>query len=170
MAEAKTQEPIALEFAGFWRRLAAFLIDGIILGVVASMFIPFWGLGFFGIQGVEDIWHNWGWAAFNWSVGSLFQTVISALYFIGFWVWRGQTLGKMALNIKVVRRDGECLTVGAALMRYVGYIIAPFTLFIVFIWIIFDRQKQGLHDKFADSYVVKVPDMTMAEPEPRASA
>ena len=87
MAEAKTQEePIVLEFAGFWRRFAAFLIDGIILVVVASMFIPFWGRGFFGIQGFDSIIYNWSWAAFNWSVGGLFQLVISALYFIGFWV------------------------------------------------------------------------------------
>ena len=76
----------------------------------------------------------------------------------------------MALNIKVIRSDGDNLTFSSALLRFLGYIIAPFTFFIIFIWIVFDRQKQGIHDKFANSYVVKLPDVKVTMPEPTASA
>ena len=167
---AEEQGPIVLEFADFWKRFGALIIDIVILSVAASMFIPFWGLGFFGFEGFKHVIGDWGWAAFNFSLGSLFQTAITAAYFVGFWVWRGQTPGKMALNIKVIRRDGGNLTFSSALLRFLGYIIAPFTFFIVFIWIVFDRQKQGIHDKFADSYVVKLPEAKVTMPEPTASA
>ena len=167
MAKTKIQEPIALEFAGFWSRMAAYLIDGVIILVTMTIFTPTWGLD---IPSFNEISAD-PMAAFL-TLRQLFPllVVISGLYLVSFWIWRGQTPGKIALNIKVLRRDGDCLTMGSAILRFIGYVIAPFTLFMVFIWILFDRQNQGIHDKFADSYVVKVPDITMAEPEPGVSA
>jgi uncharacterized RDD family membrane protein YckC len=38
-----------------------------------------------------------------------------------------------------------------------GYIVSALTLYIGFIWVAFDEHKQGLHDKIADTYVVKLP-------------
>jgi uncharacterized RDD family membrane protein YckC len=167
MAKTKIQEPIALEFAGFWSRVAAYLIDAVIILVTMTILTPTWGLD---IPPFEEITAD-PVAAFL-TLRQFFPllAVISGLYLVSFWVVRGQTLGKIALNIKLVGRDGECLTIGAAILRFIGYVIAPFTFFFVFIWIFFDRQNQGIHDKFADSYVVKVPDMGMAEPEAGASA
>jgi len=133
--EQKPKE-FALEYAGFWIRLGAGIIDllilGFIVGIVACVF-P---------SPIICI-----------AVG----LPVSVAYFVGFWVWRGQTPGKMAMGIKVIRTDSSPLTWQSALLRYWGYIVSAMILFIGFIWIAFDGRKQGIHDKIADTYVVKLP-------------
>jgi len=47
-------------------------------------------------------------------------------------------------------------TIKQFLLRFLGYMVVSFTLGIGFIWIIFDRRKQGWHDKMANTVVVKV--------------
>jgi uncharacterized RDD family membrane protein YckC len=79
------------------------------------------------------------------------------IYATSFWSWRGQTLGKMLLSIKVIRTDGSNISVGYAVLRYLGYIISGVVLGLGFFWIAFDANKQGWHDKIADTYVVKLP-------------
>jgi len=76
------------------------------------------------------------------------------IYFVGLWSWRGQTLGKMAMAIRVVRSDGRPTGVGAALLRLVGYLFSTLLLFVGFLMILFDRQRRGLHDRLADTIVV----------------
>lgn len=126
----------ALEYAGFWIRLGAGIIDllilGFIVGIVACVF-P---------SPIICI-----------AVG----LPVSVAHFVGFWAWRGQTPGKMAMGIKVIRTDSSPLTWQSALLRYWGYIVSAMILFIGFIWIAFDSRKQGIHDKIADTYVVKLP-------------
>ena len=133
--EKKPRE-FALEYAGFWVRLGAGVIDLLTLGfivVIIAYFFP---------------------APIIWVTSGL---VISAAYWLGFWVWRGQTPGKMALGIKVIRTDSSPVKWQCALCRFLGYIVSVVTLFIGFIWIAFDGRKQGVHDKIADTYVVKLP-------------
>lgn len=133
--EQKPKE-FALEYAGFWIRLGAGIVDllilGFIVGIVACVF-P---------SPIICI-----------AVGLL----VSVAHFVGFWVWRGQTPGKMAMGIKVIRTDSSPLTLQYALLRYLGYIVSAIILFVGFIWIAFDSRKQGIHDKIADTYVVKLP-------------
>ena len=78
-------------------------------------------------------------------------------YFMYFWssYGHGQTLGDRALSIRVVKTDGTELTLVDALIRYVGLIISCVALFIGVIWVAFDANKQGWHDKIAKTYVVK---------------
>jgi uncharacterized RDD family membrane protein YckC len=132
----KKPKEFALEYAGFWVRLGAGVIDLLTLGftvvIVACFFLA------------PVIWVTSG-------------LVISVAYWLGFWVWRGQTPGKMALGIKVIRTDSSPVKWQCALCRFLGYIVSVVTLFIGFIWIAFDGRKQGIHDKIADTYVVKLP-------------
>jgi uncharacterized RDD family membrane protein YckC len=132
----KKPKEFALEYAGFWVRLGAGVIDLLTLGftvvIVACFFLA------------PVIWVTSG-------------LVISVAYWLGFWVWRGQTPGKMALAIKVIRTDSSPVKWQCALCRFLGYIVSVVTLFIGFIWIAFDGRKQGIHDKIADTYVVKLP-------------
>jgi uncharacterized RDD family membrane protein YckC len=165
----QTSGAIALEFAGFWRRLVAFIIDAIILSVISSALFPFKWFGW------ADLWNgSWYWAIFPiLAVSNMINVLIDVAYHAGFWTWRGQTLGKMLLNIKVIRTDGSNITLGYSLLRYLGYIISGIMLGIGFLWIAFDPHKQGIHDKIADTYVVRLPEIPHTQPvftSPRASA
>lgn len=140
------QKELGIEFAGFWIRLGAFVIDVIILGLLVCM-IPYI-LGAFALSSPAIFVPNF-FLALIW--------LAEIIYFVGFWEWRGQTPGKMVVGIRVIRTDGSSLTLSRALVRYVGYIVCSLTLFIGFIWLVFDSHKQGLHDKIADTYVIKLP-------------
>jgi hypothetical protein len=61
----------------------------------------------------------------------------------------------MALGIKVISSDGSPVSWGQAVLRYIGYIISGLVFALGFIWIAFDAQRQGWHDKIAKTYVVR---------------
>ena len=58
------------------------------------------------------------------------------------------------MNIRVIRPDSSDITFPVAFLRYLGYVISAIPLFLGFIWIAFDKQKQGFHDKIAGTFVV----------------
>ena len=63
----------------------------------------------------------------------------------------------MALRIKVIRTDGRQINYGRAALREVlGKFISSVLLCIGYLMVAFDSQKQGLHDKIADTYVIKL--------------
>ncbi len=165
--QKQATEPIALEYAGFWRRFGAFIIDLVIISIPSWIMEPFWGFGFYGFENGSG---------FPWEPGftnlpplvfaDFVPTIIGIAYFVVLWSWRGQTLGKMVAQIKVIRTDGTKAGIGTAIIRYLGYIVCILTLFIGFLWISLDRRKQGFHDMMADTCVVKVPRVTA----PQASA
>lgn len=83
------------------------------------------------------------------ALGNLFQ-----VFFIGYC---GQTPGKMVTRIKVVRCDGSEVGFGAAIFREViGKLISALLFGCGYLMVLFDEQHQGLHDKIADTFVVKL--------------
>lgn len=124
--------------SGFWRRFAALLIDGILLGIV---------------QGIIT-------AILSDSMGAAYalSTVISYGYYIALEGGsRGQTLGKMALGIRVVDfNTGTSIGYGRALVRQLVKIISGIVFLLGYLWMIWDREKQCWHDKAANSVVVPV--------------
>jgi len=87
----------------------------------------------------------------------LFGASISITYAVFFTGYCGQTPGKMALRIKVIRTDGSQPSYGRAALREVlGKFVSSILLGIGYLMVIFDSQKQGLHDKIADTYVIKL--------------
>jgi uncharacterized RDD family membrane protein YckC len=80
---------------------------------------------------------------------------LSVLYYVRAWTDSGQTMGKMVLGLRVVGSDGQPLSAGRALLRYLGYLVSGLLLSLGFLWIVFDRKRQGWHDKMAASYVVE---------------
>ena len=154
---SKNGGAIALEFAGFWRRFAAFIIDGLCLGAASALIAP---LHWFGLGG-SNIFDDVVWSAPLGAIMNLASFVIQGAYFAFFWQWRGQTLGMMVANVKVIRTDGSDLTLGYAIVRYLGYVLSAIPFCLGFIWIAFDKRKQAWHDKMADTYVVKVPKMPL---------
>jgi len=148
-------------FAGFWVRLLAFIIDVIILGIFYWVFNGIWGLasgtGWMGGSTPDPFTEV---PEGSWLVGSLVLFVVVVAYLICFWGWRGQTPGKMALRLKIIRSDGSDLGWGIATLRFLSYIISILPAFIGYIWVAFDAYKQGLHDKMADTYVIRLPEKT----------
>ncbi len=127
---------VEIECAGFWRRFVAYLLDWIILVIIqtplsfASFFLPY---------------------AYYYHFGPIFNV----LYTVGFWARKSRTPGKMALGVTIVTEDGLPITLGRSLIRYFGYIVcflSPFWL--GFFWMIWDENKQGWHDKLANTYVI----------------
>jgi uncharacterized RDD family membrane protein YckC len=168
------RDTYALEFAGFWRRLAAFLIDIFALSVICSVIIltiaPYHWFGFDGLWGSSDVLNEPVWRAVPYVIaGNLLSLLVNIAYFVAFWVWRGQTPGKMLLGIKLVRQDASKVTIGVALLRYLGYIVSAAVLFIGFIWVALDSRKQGFHDKIAETYVVRIPEAPITAPAARPS-
>ena len=87
----------------------------------------------------------------------LFGAVLSISYAVFFTGYCGQTPGKMVLRIKVIRTDGSPINYGRAALREVlGKFISSILLGIGYLMVAFDNRKQGLHDKIADTYVIKL--------------
>ena len=123
---------------GFLTRVVAFVVDTILVAIAASIITA----GAFG----GDLMRS-----------QALSALLGLLYYVYFSSASGggQTLGMRMLNVKVVRTDGSPLTVTGAVVRYVGLIISFFVFFIGVIWVAFDAQKQGWHDKIAGTYVVR---------------
>ena len=73
------------------------------------------------------------------------------------WTWKGTTVGGALLGLKVVRLDAQPVTFMVALVRALAAAFSIFFLFLGFLWIAWDREKQGWHDKIAGTVVVRLP-------------
>ena len=122
--------------AGFWRRFAGLLIDGILLSIVTGI--------------VSRAIHG--------TTGSLVGFVIDAAYFtILIGASRGQTLGQMALGIRVIDfNTGGPIGYGRAFIRWIVSIISTIVIFLGYFWMLWDKEKQCWHDKAANDVVVPV--------------
>ncbi len=125
---------VAAERASFARRLGAILLDGLLLSVVGAVLKSM----------LPDTTAN--------GLG----VAIGLAYFTYFEGSTGQTLGKRALGIRVAdQRGGEVIGFGRAAVRYVGRIVSTLPLFLGYLWMLWDAEKQTWHDKFASSVVVR---------------
>jgi uncharacterized RDD family membrane protein YckC len=68
--------------------------------------------------------------------------------------YRGATLGKLALGLRVVRSDGESLGWGVSIGRYFMNIVSAIILAIGYIMAGFDPEKRALHDRVCDTRVI----------------
>lgn len=156
-----SQEAITVDYAGFWIRLAAYLIDFVLLSLVMFIIVVVSGSYLEDSTGpnqpIVPIAVETGTAD---RAITAIGNILPIVYAIGFWTWRGQTPGKMALGIKIVRTDGYPIGFARSILRYVGYIISGLMLMLGYVWIAFDPKKQGIHDKIARTYVVRLPQKT----------
>jgi uncharacterized RDD family membrane protein YckC len=152
-------------YAGFWLRFVAIIIDAIIIGVVQSFIIlPILAVAGFnfasGIQNgdmseAETVGMIAGMMA---TMGTtiLISAVISIFYFVLMETSRFQgTVGKIALGLIVTDMNGEKLDLSKSLIRNLGKIISGMILYIGYIMAGFTEKKQGLHDIIANTLVVK---------------
>jgi len=149
------QEDVPVRYAGFWLRLGAYLVDLTIMVMIDYAIYLAPGFVYFAIVGQLGS----GEPATNaFAVVVLVLCVMASIaYPICFWRWRGQTPGKMAAGIRVVRADGSPLGWGAAALRFLGYVLNCLTLGLLFVWVAADDRKRGIHDRMAGTCVVRLP-------------
>ncbi len=128
-------------YAGFWRRVAAALLDGLIIGAVTAPF------------------------AVGMSSGNRYSASASSISIVIWWLYEAlmessakqATLGKMALGIRVTDLDGNRIRFGKATGRHFAKILSALILGIGFLMAAFTERKQALHDILAGTLVVMGP-------------
>ena len=131
-------------FGGFWIRVVAYIIDGILVGIVGAI--------------VDLIFHanpndpN----SSGYGIAQSLNFLIGAAYFIGFWSAWSATPGQRILSLRVVDANTtQPITVGKAILRYIGLLVSFLVCFIGVIWVAFDSRKQGWMDKIAGTVVLQ---------------
>lgn len=128
--------------AGFWIRVVATIIDGIIIGVIQFLL----GLIFGDLMDTET---NPGYAY-------TISLILSIIYYVWFQAqFRGQTLGKKITGIRVTKLDGGRVSFGRMFLReIIGKTLSVLILFIGFIMAA-GSSKRALHDRIAGTIVVR---------------
>lgn len=148
--ENTTGNALDIEYVGFWARVLASIVDSICaMMIIMPVILAVYGTGYFAL--VENKFVAG-------PVDLLVQYIFPAVAIIIFWLTRQATPGKMVIGAIVV--DAQSLgklSVGQALLRYLGYFVSTIPLFIGLIWVGFDAKKQGWHDKIAGTLVIKAP-------------
>jgi len=150
------------QYAGFWIRFVALIIDSIILGFVSFvLMMPLLGALGLTAVGMGDISDMEETAMLGLLAG--FGTTLYISNFIITWLyysllqsgkWQA-TLGKKAVGIKVTDLNGERISFLTATLRYFGKIISGMIMLIGYLMAAFTAKKQALHDLIASTYVVK---------------
>ena len=135
-----------LEYAGFWIRVWASVIDSFLVilfiyPVLTAVYgFAYWESSSF-VQGPIDFLLSW---------------VAPAVAVVLFWVYRQATPGKIAVGAQIVdAKTGGKPSTQQLLIRYVGYYVSTVPLLLGLIWVAFDPRKQGWHDKIAGTVVVR---------------
>ena len=119
-----------LHRAGFWIRIAASVLDAILVGLAVVLLPPMLEPNFL---------------------------LAYAIYCIVLWALKGTTIGGIVCNLKVVRLDDRPVDWATALVRGLAGFLSCFAAGIGFIWVAFDDQRQSWHDKIAGTTIVHVP-------------
>ncbi|HEY7954625.1 MAG TPA: RDD family protein [Polyangia bacterium] len=159
-AVARPAGGVRVRVAGFWRRAVAAVVDLLVLSVVfviLDMLVslalrqPLPRLGQLGPDYLVDVAVNGDALAL---VGLVLLAVLAFLYFFIFQALSGQTPGKRLVGVRVIDAFGDRPSLGRALLRTAAYLPSALLLGIGFLWVGFDPEKRGLHDRLADTYVV----------------
>ncbi len=145
----------SLRKAGFWLRAVAFLVD---LAVVAAL-VAAGGMLVAGAVRAGGWFSSTPEVALQWleaSARAVLSVLITLCYFTLFVGWSGQTPGKMLFRLRIIRVTGEEAGYARAFMRWVGQILSFVLLGFGFLMIALSRKKQGLHDKIAGTYVIRL--------------
>ena len=145
----------AVQFAGFWRRLGAALIDLIlVLTLTAPLLYLIYGQAYFAwfvedfdLLNFYDLWE------------ALLTRALPIIALLILWTRTGATPGKRLLHCKIVdARTHQLPTIRQAITRFVCYAVSSLPFNLGFFWIGWDKRKQGFHDKLARTVVLYAPD------------
>ncbi len=135
------------EYAGFWLRVLASIIDNIIvMAITVPMLMLIYGSGYL----LDQNFIKGGWDVF-------FSYIFPAVAIISFWIYKSATPGKMAIRTRIVdARTGKKPSTAQFVGRYFAYFVSMIPLLLGFLWVAFDKRKQGWHDKLANTVVIVI--------------
>lgn len=143
-------QPDFKEYAGFFRRLAAGLIDSLFF-LFITVIVQAISTGGPGVQLSVDQ----GNLGFH-TNGSFVEQLIAAIITIIMWKKLLGTPGKLLMECHVVdARTGKPITYTQGAIRYLGYFVSLIPFGLGFLWILWDKRKQGFHDKIAKTVVLR---------------
>jgi uncharacterized RDD family membrane protein YckC len=141
----------------FGRRLAALIIDYVAINLVTFPVGLFIGIFFgvaAGVSGQRSAMA--GATSMAQIVSGLIGLLIGIIYCGGMLSWLGQTLGKMAVGIRVLGPDGQNPGFWRAVLREtIGKFISGCVLALGYFWMLWDEGQQTWHDKIASTEVVR---------------
>lgn len=141
--------PPALEYAGFWRRFAAALIDTVFLFIVLLLI----NVILFGETGLEISIIDGQLRVQN--DNGFYQQIVVIIFTAFMWVKFLGTPGKLALGCHVIDdKTHKQIKPVQAIARYLSYLVSVIPLGLGIFWIAWDKKKQGFHDKLAGTIVV----------------
>ena len=153
-----------VQFAGHGARLGAYILDAILIGIVATVLlfvimIPFLGalVGTAGSDGEIDSGEAGALVASVgfFLLGAVVIGAFSLLYFPFFWARGGATPGMRVAGIRVVSdRDGSRIGWGTAHLRLIGWWVSAAVFYLGFVWILVDSRRRGWHDLLAGTCVI----------------
>jgi uncharacterized RDD family membrane protein YckC len=150
--ENETIQTTTVTYGGFWRRVLAYLLDGFVITILTSIVIGLsgtspevWKSGYMASQDFFYFMHN---APLSYGVMWLYYALMESSKYQA-------TLGKMATEMIVTKEDGSKITFKDATVRFFSKILSCIILGIGFLMIIWNKKKQGLHDKLAGTIVVR---------------
>lgn len=130
--------------AGFFRRVAAMIYDGLLI-------IALWMMTLFPIVAFSN----------DAVVGPTVQSLLFVemfCFFAYFWLKQGQTLGMLAWRLKLQTLDGRPLRPRAVIYRFLGALLSFATLGLGYFWILFDPARRSWADHFSGTLMVHIPD------------
>ena len=153
-------DAVSWHYAGFFRRVAATLLDFLLLGLMVPLLMVL-------IRGPEALMAYGTGAELSGAFGlTMLENLLPALITIVLWVSLGATPGKFLMGCHIIDlRSGRRPGPGRATLRYLGYLLSALPLGLGFLWVIWDRRRQGWHDKLAGTLVVMEDDTSVEIPD-----
>lgn len=148
----------SIVYASFGRRFVASLLDGVIVGVAGAVIGGIIGI----ITGIILVASGSSGKDLMTSVVGGISQIISGGLSLGYYIYftgkEGQTLGKKALGIKVVKKDFQQAPgyMSAFLREVVGKFVSAIVFGLGYLWMLWDKDKQTWHDKIAGTIVIKI--------------
>jgi uncharacterized RDD family membrane protein YckC len=147
--------PAAGAAAGLGRRLLSLLYETLLL---AALLLA-------GMVPIALLTGSWD-VTLKRGFTQLYLVGLAGLYFVWQWTHGGQTLAMKTWRIRLVTRGGAAISTGRALRRYAYALLSVAPGGIGFVWALFDRERQFLHDRLAGTRIIFVP-ATTTSPPPR---
>lgn len=140
----------ATQLAGFWRRFVAYIIDAIVVGVVAGIIGSIIG---------AIVHASVGDTTGTTARSGLISLIVGLIYFGYLWGRNGQTLGYLALGLRLVRVDGQPVSYGLGAVRYLliylSFALCLIPAIISAFMIGLGQRKQAIHDLIVSTLVVR---------------